>query len=368
MLCLAVVAACVVNPKDEGPKDAADATGEPAAEATPTPEPETTPDPVSETTPEPTAAPTDMPAGSITAYWPVDIDGDGAEDKLAIDLTVLFTERYEAPYIVLADGTEVTGFEKISPAHAGVGTYAIAERDGRQYVLEHHIQSYSGGHVTDRYVLWTLENGSLAAAETDAIEYNFAYSMDRNTNDVGAVIAYYDKLNEICSTARIAISVDPFITCNWLFRDGDLSKPLAAGGNTLDCVLSGNLEAIHEAVDETGNPDYQGLMAYDGTIRYLFDLGQELDGVLGGESGYDRGWDLEEKLRFNNHVIERYWDYVEIMLYFGYEDASGIELIDESRDEAGVWTYIFRDNATGRAYSIIGGDASTITEISWTFE
>ena len=359
MLCVVIVAACGTNPADEK-QDANNET--PDTETTPAPGNETTPEPTIEPTVEPTPEPTCDPEAEPVAYWPVDIDGDGVDERLAMDLKALFSEGNQAPYIVLADGTQITGFVPISPSHAGVGTYGITQRDGRGYVLEHHIQNYMGGHITDRYTLWTVENGSLVLAAQNEIEYNIAYSMDRNTNDVDAVIAYYDELDAVWRDSELAITADPFITYRCLFYDGDTSRPVSQA-YMQSYIVANNAEAVRTAMRFIEYSDSDFAIVAEGKVQYHHGLGGELDYLYHEYEGYDMAWDLAEKLRFNNHVIERYWDYVEIMNYLGYENTETIELLSETHGANGVWTYIFRDNATGKSYSIVGGDPATIKEV-----
>jgi hypothetical protein len=311
-----------------------------------------------------------VPEAETVAYWPFDIDGDGVDERLAMDLKALFSEGNQAPYILLADGTQITGFVPISPSHAGVGTYGITQRDGRGYVLEHHIQNYMGGHITDRYTLWTVENGSLVPAAQNEIEYNIAYSMDRNTNDVDAVIAYYEELNAVWRDSELAITADPFITYRCLFYDGDTSRPVSQA-YAQSYIVANNAEAVHTAMSFIEYSDGDFVIAAEGKVQYRYELGGELDYLYHEYEGYDMAWDLAEKLRFNNHILEQSRNYVNLMGYFGFDGSDSsqrVELIGEIQGTDGVWTYIFHNNADGKDYSIVGDDPGTITEISWTFD
>ncbi|MBR0156768.1 MAG: hypothetical protein IJM20_04545 [Clostridia bacterium] len=365
MLCIVIVAACGTNPIEK--QDANNET--PDTEITPAPGNETTPEPTVEPTVEPTAAPTLEPTADPIAYWPVDIDGDGVDERLAMDLKALFSEGNQAPYIVLADGTELTGFVPISPSHAGVGTYGITKRDGKEYVLEHHIQNYSG-YVSDYYTIWTLENGSLAAAAQNEIEYRLAGSMFLDANDIDAVIAYYEELNAVWRDSELAITADPFITYRCLFYDGDTSRPVSQA-YAQSYIVANNAEAVHTAMSFIEYSDGDFVIAAEGKVQYRYELGGELDYLYHEYEGYDMAWDLAEKLRFNNHILEQSRNYVNLMGYFGFDGSDSsqrVELIGEIQGTDGVWTYIFHNNADGKDYSIVGDDPGTITEISWTFD
>ena len=94
-------------------------------------------------------------AESNCAYWEADLDGDGMMERIVLDVDRLEGNAMTVPWIESLDGVKLCDLDPIGMPYASSNTYALAELDGKTYLVEYQaLITASKARYT--CCLWTL--------------------------------------------------------------------------------------------------------------------------------------------------------------------------------------------------------------------
>ena len=179
-----------------------------------------------EATAEPTAEATE-PADQPEGAWRVDLDNDGADEQLVLNIGELEENGSAVPYVLFADGTRLE-LPQVAASHAGAATYGITELDGRGYVL-YYRPSWYNGTVEDYYCLYSAENGQLKEARSGHVEFEVSSVRPLDPVDIDGVMAFVDEINDIWQHSRLAFTTDIYTVGRNLYSRPDGALHLLDG-------------------------------------------------------------------------------------------------------------------------------------------
>jgi len=196
-------------------------------------------------------------------YWQADLNGDGAPERIALDMEEFNEKHYTTPWIEAADGTRLCELDGVSDAHAGWQTYALCELGGRTYLMQ-YMPYRSTGIAQYGYVLWELGTDGLTAAENSLVEF---YAMPRPAPaiDVDALVGFVDRANELWKSSRILFSTDREVASAARYAGEDYYYPI--GRYPLICTAGEKISYTEELLWMTDELEAERISAESMTLR-----------------------------------------------------------------------------------------------------
>ncbi|MCR5808627.1 MAG: leucine-rich repeat domain-containing protein [Clostridiales bacterium] len=210
--------------------------------------------------------------GRIAKYC-ADLDGDGKDEYLVVDLDWLQVE-FKCPLWVLEDDGRRTDWIYVGSGHLGYHTYAVVEDETYGTCLLDYSPEFWG--QTFSYRLLRLVNGMLECVFSDELRIPEVYDQEYEcSQQVPALIdraeakAYEKRVNELFEKARILITTD---RCGVM--DGGLYRK-----DTGEIIYTRSAEAFMNGTDNIASglanmprSNVGGIRVIDGPIGYRFRL------------------------------------------------------------------------------------------------
>lgn len=159
-------------------------------------------------------------ASGADIVWHADLNGDGHMEQILLNVSELNDlALVTIPWIAAVDGTKLCELGEMALSHPGWNTYALTELDGRTYLLQYLPVMYQG-MATYQYTLWYLADGELLAAEQGAVDFSAGMPYAPPDNDVDALIAFTERVNELWAHSRLLVTCDENVLSG-LYRADD---------------------------------------------------------------------------------------------------------------------------------------------------
>jgi hypothetical protein len=137
--------------------------------------------------------------------WAADLAHDGSEILFRLDTSELAAQGYTTPHLMIGD-TRVD-LDPVSTAHAGWNTYALTDLNGRTCLFQ-YLPYSSTGTAFFQYNLYDVSGGALRLAEHGEVEFSAGMPYAAPDNDVDAVMAFVDRVNDLWARSRLLLTTD----------------------------------------------------------------------------------------------------------------------------------------------------------------
>ena len=146
-----------------------------------------------------------QPEEETILSWHADLDNDGTDEVICLNVSELVPGAATIPWIESADGARICDLPEIGLPHMGWGTYALMERDGRTFLFSYSNYVSTGGGAIS-YTIYTLENGALKVTEQKEFKSYMLEGTGIVPNDVDSMIAAAEQVNDLWSHSRLLFS------------------------------------------------------------------------------------------------------------------------------------------------------------------
>lgn len=199
------------------------------------------------------------------SVWYADLNHDGTDERLTMDVAQLRTEGWAALRLSTEDGhTYDAG--ALSTAHAGWVSFAVWTRpnDGRQFLLEYEPYCSTGAGCYTM-TLWELSNAQGWLQPVERQEVGFVANLPTDVvNDNHALAQFAADATEIWKDCRLLVSTDgdtlPLFTDNKGRALWKGTEPfyLSGEGRGTPCRYVETMPWVAQALEENGQPVQPG--------------------------------------------------------------------------------------------------------------
>ena len=174
------------------------------------------------------------PSGREPASWEADLNGDGAAERIVLDVDLLEGQAFLVPWVESAKGEKLCELDPIGFAQAVWNTYALAELDGKTYLMEYR-PNYGTDAVECTLILWTVSAASVHLTQEYVKRVEFPTAAPLTEAQRAEAAAFMDEANALWSHSRLLFTTDGEVMAH--LYDAETGEAVAAGEGR--CFLAG---------------------------------------------------------------------------------------------------------------------------------
>jgi hypothetical protein len=141
------------------------------------------------------------------AYWDADLNGDGTMERIVLDVGRLEGDAMTVPWIESSDGVKLCDLDPIGMPFASSNTYALAEIDGKTYLVEYQA-SITASMARYTCCLWTLseKSGNLTLESVNQVDYPTDKPLTGTQRE--AATEFMNMANDLWQKSRLLFTTD----------------------------------------------------------------------------------------------------------------------------------------------------------------